>query len=87
MVRRMKAKNTLYLTQSRHQIWYYQRWVPIQFKNYNPLYKKIFRISLHTKDISKAKIKSRLISVKIDELALKYFDNPKDFGKGMELFQ
>jgi len=79
--------NSLYLTHSRHQIWYYQRWIAIHFRKHNPKLKKLFRVSLHTSNFSKAKIKSGLLSVKIDELALKYFDNPKDFGEGMTLGQ
>jgi len=81
----MRSKNPLYLTLSRYNIWYYQRWIPLYFRKYNPNLKKIFRISLYTEKLSVAKIKSRVLSVKIDEMALHYFDNPNDFAEGMKL--
>lgn len=82
---RMKSKNLLYLTLSKHRIWYYQRWIPLHFRKHNPNLKNIFRVSLYTEKLSEAKIKSRILSVKIDELALLYFNTPNDFAEGMKL--
>ena len=81
----MRSKNPLYLTLSKYNIWYYQRWIPLHFRKCNPNLSKIFRVSLYTEKLSVEKIKSRLLSVKIDEMALHYFDTPNDFSEGMKL--
>lgn len=81
----MNSTGSLHLTQSKHGIWYYQRWMPTRFRAKNPTLQKVFRISLRTKNKKKASTLSRSISVKIDKLALQYFDNPEEFGKAMKL--
>ncbi len=81
----MASTGILYLTQSKHGIWYYQRWIPLSFRKKNPNLKSVFRVSLRTKNKQDASRLSRILSVKIDKLALEYFDNPEQFGKAMEL--
>ena len=81
----MKSTGSLFLTKSRHDIWYYQRWIPIHFRKSNPYLKKKLKVSLQTCEKLKAIQLARLLTVKFDKLALQRFDNPKDFGKAMEL--
>ncbi len=81
----MSSNRDLFLTQTKHGIWYYQRWTPARFREHDPKIKKVFRVSLRTKDKKKAACLSRTISVKIDKLALRFFDDPEQFGKAMKL--
>jgi hypothetical protein len=81
----MASTGALYLTQSKYGIWYYQRWMPLYVRRTNPNLNKVFRVSLHTQSKQKASRLSRVLSVKIDNLALDFFDNSKDFGQAMEL--
>ena len=81
----MKSTGSLFLTKSRHGIWYYQRWIPIHFRRNSPALNKKLKVSLQTSRKPKAIQLARLLSVNFDKLALQFFDNPKDFGKAMEL--
>ena len=78
------SKGILYLTQSKHHVWYYQRWISERFFKGSSDSGKLFKISLKTKNRNQAIRLSRKISVKIDELALQYFDNSEAFGDAMK---
>lgn len=73
-----------FITRTSDGVWYYQRWVPKRFQQLNPAIKPIFRLSLRTKNKNRAIRISRLLTVKIDKLALQYFDSAEDFGRAME---
>jgi len=79
------SKGILYLTQSKHRIWYYQRWISKRFLKDSSDSGKLFKVSLRTKNKNQAIRLSRKISVKIDELALQYFDNSDAFSDAMKL--
>jgi hypothetical protein len=81
----MAATSTPYLTKSKHGVWYYQRWLPHHIRKKNPQINNIFRISLCTKDKPRALSISRLLSVKFDKEALKYFDSPELFADAMKM--
>ena len=80
----MKSTGSLFLTKSPHGIWYYQRWIPIHFRQKDPTLKKVFKLSLRTYNKGKAKQLSRLIAVKFDKLTLDLFKNPKICKKAKE---
>lgn len=81
----MASTGATFLTQSKYGIWYYQRWMPLYFRKANPDLSKLFRVSLHTQNKPKALRQSRALSVKIDKMALQFFETPQDFGRAMEL--
>jgi hypothetical protein len=81
----LKSTGSLFLTKSSHDIWYYQRWIPIYFRKNNPALKKKFKVSLQTYSKPKAIQLARLLSVNFDKLVLQFSDNSKEFGKAMEL--
>lgn len=81
----MNSKGFQYLTQTEDGIWYYQRWLPAHFRRTNPSLRKVFRVSLRTRDSRKVRRLSQILTVKIDELALTHFDDSAAFGKAMEL--
>jgi integrase len=81
----MKSNNSSYLTKSRHGTWYFQRWIPKNLRRLSTSLRLNFRISLRTKNKQEALKLSRILLVRIDKLADKYFDNPKQFGRAMEL--
>lgn len=82
----MAKQAPIYITRTRDGIWYYQRWMPKLFRSFNTDLSPVFRLSLRTKNKKQAIRLSRVISVKIDKLALDHFDDPKDFARAMKLF-
>ncbi len=81
----MVKQSSLYITLSAEGIWYYQRWMTKHFRSFNLDLRPVFRLSLRTKNKKRASRLSRVISVKIDKLALEHFDDPDDFSRGMKL--
>jgi len=81
----MSSKSYPYLTKSKHGIWYFQRWAPKSLRRLSSSLRPIFRISLRTRSKQEALRLSRIYMVNIDKFADKYFDNPKQFGRAMEL--
>jgi integrase len=81
----MATQSPLYITRTAEGIWYYQRWMPKYFRSFNLDLSPVFRLSLRTKNKKRAIRLSRVISVKIDKLALDHFEDPDDFARGMKL--
>jgi integrase len=70
-----------FLTLSKYGIYYYQRWIPTTLQTS----KRVLRVSLRTSDKRTAQMRSRILSVKFDELATDLFESPEDFSKAMEM--
>ena len=70
-----------FLTRSKYGVWYYQRWIPSHIQTD----KRLFRVSLGTKDKKAAERRSRVLSVKFDELITDIFKSPKEFSESMRL--
>ena len=81
----MASQSAPFLTVSKHGVWYYQRWMPLHFRKFGTILSPVVRFSLRPRDKRCAVRISRLLRVKLDQLALQYFDCPESFGKGMEL--
>ena len=81
----MSSRGTPHLSKNRHGVYQYQRWLPAKLHKQCPTLKRVFRLSLRTRNKHEAIRLARKISVKIDDLALEYFDDAKSFGKAMEL--
>lgn len=81
----MAKNNPLHLTRSPEGIWYYQRWMPKHIRDLSPAIKPVFRKSLKTKYRQEAIARARVISVKIDQIALEQFEDAEDFARAMKL--
>ena len=81
----MSNRGTPHLSKNRHGVYQYQRWLPAKIRKQCPTLKAVFRLSLHTRNKQDAIRLARKISVKLDDLALKYFDDAESFGKAMQL--
>ena len=73
-----------YITKNRCGIFYFQYRVPTHFLR-NGVRRKLFRLSLLTRDRREALKKARKWSIRMDDLATRFFKTPEAFGKAMEL--
>jgi len=69
--------SSLYLTLSRHGIWYYQRCLPSNLRRSHPQQKNLSRASLRTNNKGDANRLSRLLSVNIDSIVQELVDCPE----------
>lgn len=75
----------LYLTKTKHDIWYYQRWLPSYIHCNHPQCKRLFRISLRTKNKQIAIQLSRVLSVEFDGLLQNHAGSPDLFFNTLKI--
>ena len=73
----LSQTRNLYLTKTKHGIWYYQRWLATDNSRCQPQQKSLFRVSPRTKSKRAAHQLSQLLSVHFDSIIQKHVGCPE----------